>query len=250
LSNKETNLRFVKLQTSSIAHMMVPKDVGWGFTNHPFVEHTIWHDRLLKELPRDNGGEHKVTEEEQKKYNLCDRAVYDEWLKEFDKMVMECPDLTRVYMFWRAPYKLTFMKYCGEYLSDKDYAEYLADAWVTEENPNMDANVTRKEALAMFRSCKKHHLMTKEDLEVWKNIPETITLYRGVCKGHIALGLSWTDDREKAEWFRNRFNTDGVEGKLLSVKANRKDIIAYFNTRSEKEMLLDVFQYVDDIVEI
>ena len=36
-----------------------------------------------------------------------------------------------VYCRITKPYRLTFMKYAGQYLSEKDFAEMLCSAWIT-----------------------------------------------------------------------------------------------------------------------
>lgn len=236
----ETDLKSVKAITKSIARIVTPTPAGEGVFStiaiHPFIESMFWFERAYKD-----GND--LTD-----YLFTKDGLYDEWIEEFSKMVDNRKDLTSVYILWRTPWKLTFMKMCGEYLSEKDYAEYLADAWVVEENPNMDVNVSREEAIEMFKSVKKHYLMDKEDLEYWKKLPEEVELWRGVSKRRVDLGLSWTDDREKAEWFMNRFKESSEgEMKLLKVVAPKKHCIAYFNTRGEKEVLLDVFAIEDKI---
>ena len=230
----ESNLKEIREMTIAIAmaskveHSDIP-----GIVIHPFVVSNIWGEKMLETTDID-------------KIDLTIPKVYAEWLKRFSEIV-NTSNLPLVYNLWRSPWKLTFMKYCGQYLSEQDYAEYLADAWVAEENPNMDANVSRKEALQMFRKCKKEYLMTEDDYEYYKNLPDKVTLYRGVARGRVDLGLSWTDDKEKAIWFKDRWSSNG---KLLKVVAEKKDIIAYFNTRQEKECLLDVFKYKGKIKEV
>lgn len=224
-----TDLNMIKETTKLIARVVKPEDTGSaGIVIHPFLSSS-------------------VTYVDGKLLDVLEKGNYDLWLKDFDKVVDNCK-LIRVYMLWRDPWKLTFMKYCGEFLSEKDYANYLAESWVTEENPNMDCNVSQKEALRMFRSCKKEYLMEQDDLLYYNRLPQEIELYRGVSKGRVKLGLSWTDDKEKAIWFMNRWNDN--KNCLLKVKANKKDILAYFNTRNEKECLLDVFKYKNRISQV
>lgn len=224
-----TNLTMIKTTTKTIAEVVKPEDTGLaGIVIHPFLNSSeIFIDGNY--------------------INILDKENYDKWITHFGKIV-DKSDLIRLYMLWRDPWKLTFMKYCGEYLSEKDYAKFLADAWVTEENPNMDCNVSRQEVIRMFRSCKKEYLMEQDDLLYYNKLPQEIELYRGVSKGRIKLGLSWTDDKEKAIWFMNRWEDN--KNCLLKVKANKKDIIAYFNTRNESECLLDVFKYRNRIKEV
>ena len=226
----QTDLQMIKETTKTMARTVIPESTGFAdIIIHPFLSTSLWMNDT-----------HQVI-------NLIEEDNYNIWLAEFDKVVDKC-NLPLVYMQWRDPRKLTFMKFCGEYLSEKEYAEYLADAWVTEENPNMDSNVSRKEAIKMFKSCNKQYLMTEEDYEYYKRLPNEVELYRGVSRGRIKLGLSWTDDKEKAKWFMNRWESNS--NCLLKVKAQKKDIIAYFDTRNEKECLLDVFKYQKKIKEV
>lgn len=230
----ETNLAEIRKMTIAVATIFkVENPMFGGIVIHPFVSTNIWGEKMMET-------------KDMNELDLTKEEVYQKWLIRFKEIVNQS-NLPLVYNLWRDPWKLTFMKYCGEFLSEQDYAEYLADAWVTEENPNMDANVSRQEALKMFKKCKKEYLMVEEDLEYYKNLPEKVTVYRGVAKGRIDLGLSWTDDKDKAIWFKNRWHSNG---RLLKVTVSKKDIIAYFNTRSEKECLLDVFKYKDKIKEV
>ncbi len=49
-------------------------------------------------------------------------------------------------------------------------------------------------------------------------------------------GISWTLDREKAEWFATRFTEDGV---VYSAKVKSNDILYYISDRGEKEVIVD-----------
>jgi len=237
---RKTNLEEIKETTKRMALIMSPKETMLQIAIHPFVDNMYWYEKqFYKKCPMDE-------------CYLGDDKIYHEWYENFCSKVDKAEDLTRVYMFWRDPWKLTFMKYCGKYLSAKDYAELLADAWVTEENPNMDVNVSRKEAIKMFNSCDKKLLMEKEDYEYYMNLPDEITIWRGVGYHRIDLGLSWTDDEDKAKWFMNRWKSSDKYNtrQLLQVTTNKKNVIAYFNTRDEKEILLDVFAVKDKIKRI
>lgn len=240
IMEKLSNLDKIKEQTKIIARAIpIKKESNLPIAIHPFTSEIIWTHKMMKDKVNE------INESNISKYDLSKKNVYEEWLKEFDLCIDKCDDILNIYMFWRDAWKLTFMKYCGDYLSKKDYAEYLAHSWVVEENPNMDANVPISESIKMFKSCKKEFLMEKDDFEYWKSMPNEVILYRGVSKGRVKLGLSWTDDKEMAKWFMNRW--DDSKNCLLTVKANKKDIIAYFNTRNENEFLLDVLKYKDKI---
>lgn len=115
------------------------------------------------------------------------------------------------------------------------------DAWVTEENPNMDINCSLKESVQFFKKANKELLMEPKDYEVYKAFPETLTVYRGVAVGRIEKGLSWTANKETAEWFAHRFDNENEKGYVQSMTVSKKDILAYFNTRGEDEIVINIF---------
>ena len=243
--SNSTNLKEIKNVTKAIARAVEVKNVieGMPIAVHPFVDSTLWWSELHR-----NENKKELNYVSLEKYDLTKKEIFDKWCKEFDSVVDSSKDVMGVYMLWRNPWKMTFIKFCGEYLSLKEYAEFLADAWITEENPNMDANVSVEKAIKYFKKAEKKYLMTEEDYLYYENLPEKVEIYRGVSKGRVKMGLSWTDNKEKAIWFKNRFNekNDG-ESVLLKAIVDKKDIIAYFNTRNERELLVDVYSIKDKI---
>lgn len=163
-------------------------------------------------------------------------------LERYNKYIMDRIDksnLIGIYMLIRKPYRLTFLKYCESYLSEKDFSELFADAWVSSENPNQDANCSISYLIKTFKRCNKKHLMPKEDYEVYTFLPDTFQIYRGVAVGRNPKGLSWTRNLEKAQWFANRFNTDNEKGYVQTTIASKNKVLAYFNTRNEDEIVYD-----------
>lgn len=238
-----TNLQEIKEVTKAIARAVnVTNTSGLPIAVHPFIESTLWLDK---------GDGIETIQDNIESIDLTNQSVFDEWCKWFDCRVDECKNATRVYMLWRDPWKLTFMKYCGEHLNKRAYAEFLADAWVTEENPNMDANMSLEEAIQCFKKAEKCHLMTEEDYLYYNNLPSEIEVFRGVSKGRVELGLSWTDNKEKAIWFMERFKEmKSGEYKLLRATIKKENVLAYFNTRNEQEIVVDVFAIQDKIEQI
>lgn len=143
-----------------------------------------------------------------------------------------------VYSVIRKSYKLTFLKYIQDYLSQDDMSMLLADAWVSSENPNQDANVSISMAVKLFKRCNKKVLMTEEDYNVYQSLPGDFEIYRGVAVGRNPKGLSWTMNKDKAEWFANRFNRNGKFGYVQQAMADRECVLAYFNTRNEDEIVI------------
>lgn len=148
-------------------------------------------------------------------------------------------DLHRIYVLVRKPYRLTFIKYCESYLSEKDLAELFADAWVSSENPNQDVNCSLSYLIKVFRKCNKHYLMQEEDYKIYQSLPDTFMIYRGVAVNRNPKGLSWTQNLETAKWFAHRFDTEKDKGYIQTAIAKKEDVLAYFNTRNEDEIVYD-----------
>ena len=141
-------------------------------------------------------------------------------------------------MLVNKPYYLTFIKYAACFLSEKDLGQILSDAWIMSEFPNADRNVGTRELLTLFRSVSPEYLMDRRDWQKYQSLEDTVTVYRGVAsadKGNIKA-LSWTLDRNTAEWFAHRFGKDGT---VYTAQIKRDDIYAYFSGRKESEVIVD-----------
>ena len=80
--------------------------------------------------------------------------------------------------------------------------------------------------------------MTPKDYEFLLSLPQALHLYRG---SEYKCGMSWTLDRSKAEWFADRFNTDG---KVFELVINKSSTYGYFSDRGESEIVVnpDIFK--------
>lgn len=188
---------------------------------HPFISNTMIYDRETQDF-----------------INLEEEENLAKYREKMSKKIDEA-DLTYLYMLINKPYRLAFIKYTESYLSSEDLAKFLADAWVSTENPNQDVNCPIPYLTRLFKRCDKRYLMTEEDYKVYDSLPNEFTIYRGVTPGHTPKGLSWTRNKDKAIWFASRFNTGSKKGYLLTTVINKSDVLAYFNTRGEEEILVN-----------
>ena len=78
--------------------------------------------------------------------------------------------------------------------------------------------------------------MEEGDYKRYLSLPDELTVYRGVKPKGEVLALSWTLSKKKAEWFANRFQSDGT---VYRAKIPREHVLAYFNCRSEQEVVLN-----------
>lgn len=219
----ETNLDEIRQVAKLFLHLPVKEAKGIP----PMI--CVYHPFLTSSIVRTESGYVDIYEnpEALKKYNT------------YMENEIEKADLCRLYVLIRGSYRLTFLKYCEPYMSEQDLAEYFADAWVASENPNQDANCTIPYLVKMFKKCSKEHLMIESDYEIFKALPETFTIYRGVAVGRNPKGLSWTPSLEKAKWFAQRFDTEDKKGYIQMATAKKEDVLAYFNTRGEDEIVYD-----------
>jgi hypothetical protein len=83
-----------------------------------------------------------------------------------------------------------------------------------------------------------HEFMPPEDKAFFESLPETVTIYRGIHRPpNRHIGISWTTDRQKAEWFAHRFASGEKKPVLLTGRVRKRKIIACFTDRNESEVL-------------
>lgn len=225
-NNKETNLQKIREATKML--LLVPfsviEDIPF-FVQHPIFDTTTVYIK--------NDGD------DGRYYNLLDIDDYRSIIKYYINHI-DNASVIGCYMMMRTPYKLTWLKYCEEYLSEKDLAEYLAHSWVEEENPNQDVNCPIPYLVKLFKKCNKQYLMTEEDYKIYQTLPDEITVYRGVAVRRNPNGLSWTPNLKTAQWFANRFNTETKKGYVQTAIVSKSKVLAYFNTRNEDEIVCRV----------
>lgn len=172
---------------------------------------------------------------------LEDKEALQLFIKQCSKRIMNCSTAYNVYSIIRKSYKLTFFKYIHNFLSEEDFGMLFADAWVISENPNQDVNVSLKECVKYFKTTDKKFLMDEKELSIFDSLPEELTVYRGVAIGRNPKGLSYTLSKDKAEWFANRFSEVKGSGTVIEKHIKKEHVLAYFNSRDEDEIVVDVF---------
>lgn len=173
-----------------------------------------------------------------KMLNLMNKEDLAKWYEIVESLIDRAKKVLDIYILINTPYLLTFLKYIKDDLSKEEFSKLFAEAWVTSENPNGDANVSLRELVKMYKYCDKKCLMEKEDLEVFNNLPDEFVVYRGVSTGRNEKGLSYTRNKDKAEWFANRFG----KGYVIEKTIKKENVLAYFNTRNEDEIVVNVYE--------
>lgn len=222
---KKTNLNEVK----NIARCMARLDIGETAFSPAIIQHPILESAIVQLDGRNN------------LVNILeDDVAYVEMIEQLDRKISDCDNLYSVYSIFRSAYKLTFIRFVMDFLSVDDMSKLLADAWVVEENPNQDTNVSVAMVTRWFRKANKRVLMTDEDYAVYESLEPEIEVYRGVAVGRNPKGLSWTTDFENAKWFAGRFNSGSKMGYIQKATVRKENVLAYFNTRSEDEIVANI----------
>lgn len=159
------------------------------------------------------------------------------WRDIMKDQIEECEYPHQLYILLNKPYRLAFLKYTAEYMSQDDLSEILADVRTSTESPNLDPNLSKRKLVSLFISSNLYMLMTEEKLEVFNSLDE-ITIYRGVTSYNAdnEKALSWTLDYDKAEWFAKRFGEARI---VYEAQIEEAHILAYFNRKNESEIIVD-----------
>lgn len=163
----------------------------------------------------------------------------------FDK-IDQAESISRIYILLNTPYKMLWFNLINEYLDEKDYAWWLKEVWITSENPNGDVNVPLSEVKKWFKKANKKYLMSKDEMDIYNAIPDTVTVYRGVSKNRNPNGLSYSIEKEKAEWFQKRFADEKNPGFLIEKKVKKEDIFCFFGNGGEAEVVVNVKEKYND----
>lgn len=232
---KETDLSKIK-EVSICLLNAVPvradKDIPF-IANHPYTDSPIL-------TGKDESGKYTV-------WHLTEKGDYEKWIRHMGSVIADAKDIRSLYCFVCKPYKLTFLKFAKPYMSNPDFSEYFGLAWTESENPNMDVNCNLRTLTSWFKNVDKEKLMMPSDYQKYKKLPEKMTVYRGVAVGRNPSGLSWTDNKKVADWFSHRFDVKNETGYVQKAEISKDNVLAYFSTRNEDEIVVNTHAIKDKI---
>ena len=162
----------------------------------------------------------------------------NEWQRFMAKQIERADSAFEIYMMLNTPYALTFLNHAQPYLSQKDFTKILANAWIQTEMPHQDPDVNRQQLVSMFRRASPHLLMDEDEYRQFRELEDELTIYRGVTpyNAKSVRALSWTLDRDTAEWFAHRFDQEGT---VYEATIKKDHVCAVFNGRNESEVIVD-----------
>lgn len=136
---------------------------------------------------------------------------------------------------------LNFLHKCGV-ITDQECADTVYSIW-TMQDKFYNCGMAKTKMIKFMKMAGKT-LVLPEDIARLSD-DSMITVYRGVKENNYK-GLSWTIDRNIAEWFAKRFSYNVNKVYLFSGHLKKKDIIAFFNCRNENEVVCD-YRKIKDI---
>lgn len=233
---KETNMNEIKKVTLMLLHMEI-RDTEYS---PMIVDHPVYSSMYASD-----GKEMLILSDQEQRKRMD---------KQYEKMINIAHDVRYCMHIIRAPYYPAFLKLCRPYLSLSDFSSLLSEVWVSMEFPNRNPDMPVELAKEWFAEAEKSALMNADELEVLNRLPDLIHVYRGITDIVHDDGLSWTTDRNIANWFAARWirnediNEDGEPEEryfILHGIAKKKDILAYFSRRGESEIVISPDKLLD-----
>ena len=133
--------------------------------------------------------------------------------------------------------RFDFLNFLHKYgiITDQECADTVYSIWTTQER-FYNCGMAKTKMIKFMKMAEKT-LVLPEDIA---KLPDDsmITIYRGV-KENDYKGLSWTTNKNTAEWFARRFSHNVDKVYLFSGQLKKKDIIAFFDCRNENEVVCD-----------
>lgn len=194
-----------------------------------FVAHPFFNSPLFP-VPSENGGTKMANV-------LDDEGSMQQVREHFEKKLQGCKNVHKILYYLQKQYRLVFLQHVRNFLSNEDFSKALGSAYTASENPNSDVDVSVSELKRWFRSADKKYLMSQEEYQHYLELPDHLTVYRGIHDDGNKKGLSWTTDRQKAIWFAKRFCSKGDTCLLLSADIQKSEALAYFSGRNEEEII-------------
>lgn len=149
-----------------------------------------------------------------------------------------------IFLLYERPYQLDALLEISDQVGDAEFWDLVGDVWKDSENAYEQYDVW-SEVFHFDRACREE-MMDAEDQETLAKLPEQIKVYRGAQTSltgefDAADGFSWTLRRGKAKWFAERFRSVFAEhatAEVLTARVEKKNVIAYFDGRGEREILV------------
>lgn len=177
--------------------------------------------------------------------NLMDDSnALHTWRMGLERQINEAETAMAHFLMITKPYRFGYLRLAAAHLSEEDTASLLSYAWISTEGPNNDPNLSKRELLSMLQSLDPQKLMDEEEYTLFQNLDDVVTIYRGVTSynANNIKALSWTLNRDVAEWFAHRYSEDGT---VYEAQVSKEHIYTLFQGRNEEEVIVDPNHLID-----
>jgi hypothetical protein len=150
-----------------------------------------------------------------------------------------------VFLIYERPYQLDALLDVADQIGDAEFWDLVGDVWRDTENAYEQYDLWY-EVFHLDRACREE-MMNAEEQEFLAKQPDQIKVYRGAATSldgayDAADGFAWTLRKSKARWFAERFRSlfesEGAVPEILTARVEKKNVVAYFDGRGEREILV------------
>lgn len=198
----------------------------FGVVQHPWISSLVCPTEKMNELSW-------VTYEDDNFLDVCRHRM--------EIQLESCNSVSSICFYMNKPYRLLYIQQLYKYncISPEDMGVVLQDIWTTIENISQDSNLTFIDLVDLFNYADNSTLMSEEDHKVFEELPDRVTLYRGVNSINMneLNAMSWSTSFETAKWFANRFKDE--HSQVWKIHLSKSKILAYFSTRNEFECVIN-----------
>lgn len=212
----KTNLSMVKDKAIRLLYVEPKAVEGFNVCLHPYIDSCVINSI-----------------DTNKPFNIFqDTVEYHRWQEQFKEDIIHRKNVYSIFSLIRPAYRMAFFNNINQYLSKKDFSEMLALCWSAHDG----AEIPESGLETWFKKADKSYLMSKREQKVFSELPDQVIVYRGVSSPEYKYGFSWTLDKKVAFWYAD--NCEDKSSCVYECIVDKKDILCYFDVRSEAEVLI------------
>ncbi len=134
-----------------------------------------------------------------------------------------CQSLEEITDLIKPKYKLKYMQLLmeSEYIMHKDVGNLIIYCWDYISTLAYNLYFTKEMFLRFIVNSDSQNFMTPSDMEILRQLPDEIVVYRGATNGS-KMGMCWTLDREIAEKYAEKYSAN-----VYQASIRKHYVIAY-----------------------
>lgn len=138
-----------------------------------------------------------------------------------------------------------FQRLIWENMTGIEYWQSVRSVWDSAEF--IMSNSFEWHRILTSRKANREAMMNKREHATLARFPDVVSIYRGCGHSEGVRGFSWTLEKERAKFFsefacggrRKMYGLSESIPTIATAQCNKRDIIAYFNERKEREIVIN-----------